>query len=826
MEANRRNLRVLLFIDALDEYQAEDIQIADFFANICGKFPDGLYVCVSSRSHVDFIHRFRNYPKLHMEDETIDDIQHYVAVRFLNVIEIEGSNLQILVDSVVENAEGVFLWVKLVCDELLRAWRKGEDLPSLTQRLREMPKELNAFYARMLDGLSTEDRLEVRAMLAMVSTATRPLSPLELRYAVHHATDLYRDLNNDRLAKSRIFAVCGGFLEVRKPPVFEDETDTESDTDAGDNENALETVHLAHQTVSTFLSAKEAGLGDEYSRGVRAAGHISLLRACIGRLLSLTEEYVPVLWELSTKARSRSTIDEQFKLSSLSASSFIEYAATWWIYHAQYAERYDAHEVIKILRRFPAAYFGVWLELQYETDIKANFVNPADESDLEWQQFREPLPLTLLELTITVNFFHYAANIINSSVLSNTRFDINEHGGRLLYAVARGGDMDIARLLFDFGATISSSLRHASGALARAIYFGHLSLAQLFLDRGASPDEPALYFKDLIATPLEVVIETKSIPALKLLARYKVNLEGHVSIFGTALQASALRGDLAFTKALLELGANVNGAAPGSIYGGALEAAIMTSNRVSRKEIIELLLRTGANPNVRVAVDQKGPLLWKTVLTGDAFAVQKLLEYGASVNEMDELGRSLLLVLIRLHAEHRVDHLDEIGRILMQHGAVFNDSDIAATGSIIYWSQDIQERESMYADALKVTRRLFLEQGHMQGAESLSEDFLIEMSSTREREDTEERNRLWTTLDDGRSTLSQLTDRKRYAAWSPSGLDFRSSSTNPDDRRSSDTLLLAPTPQRPRNDERASPVSRSGTPGAMFVSRPRSMPPL
>jgi hypothetical protein len=56
-----------------------------------------------------------------------------------------------LVEEIVGKAQGVFIWVALVVQSLLRGIRNRDELSDLWDRLRLFPKELEPLYARLLE---------------------------------------------------------------------------------------------------------------------------------------------------------------------------------------------------------------------------------------------------------------------------------------------------------------------------------------------------------------------------------------------------------------------------------------------------------------------------------------------------------------------------------------------------------------------------------------------------------------------------------------------------------------------------------------------------
>lgn len=204
--------RFFFLVDALDEYQGEDADVADIFSSLASTNTKNLQFCISSRPHIDFLEKFESCGKLRMEFETEQDIRKYTNSIFQNYIERHGDIYRVLVDEIVINAQGLFIWVKLASSEILRAAKRGEDIHQLQKRLEGMPQNLDEFYQRILDQLDPDDRDEARAMLSITIHSPEPLTPIHLRYAVHFATGIYTEFN-EYLAQIRILAVCGGLLE-------------------------------------------------------------------------------------------------------------------------------------------------------------------------------------------------------------------------------------------------------------------------------------------------------------------------------------------------------------------------------------------------------------------------------------------------------------------------------------------------------------------------------------------------------------------------------------------------------------------------------------
>ncbi|KAM3067045.1 hypothetical protein ACMFMG_011824 [Clarireedia jacksonii] len=110
------------------------------------------------------------------------------------------------------NANGTFLWVALVCQELsnISGWKAR-------QKLIAFPPGLDALYQRMLDQImNSEDAELCKSILAIVSAVYRPVTLDELVAFV----DMPDGVAGDYEALSEIIGLCGSFLTLRGRTIF------------------------------------------------------------------------------------------------------------------------------------------------------------------------------------------------------------------------------------------------------------------------------------------------------------------------------------------------------------------------------------------------------------------------------------------------------------------------------------------------------------------------------------------------------------------------------------------------------------------------------
>ncbi|KAF8536014.1 hypothetical protein BDD12DRAFT_649770, partial [Trichophaea hybrida] len=89
-----------------------------------------------------------------------------------------------------EHAQGVFLWVNLVLDELIRYAERGSSEIEIFTFLKSLPKDLEMMYLRIFEKLEMNEtpatpNSEIgKRMFELVLFARRPLMVPELQHAL------------------------------------------------------------------------------------------------------------------------------------------------------------------------------------------------------------------------------------------------------------------------------------------------------------------------------------------------------------------------------------------------------------------------------------------------------------------------------------------------------------------------------------------------------------------------------------------------------------------------------------------------------------------
>lgn len=145
--------RIIIFIDAIDECNFNSSRDIAYFLR---ELTDCAYVssvrldvCFSSR-HSPFV-SLRDCLEISVEDFNASDIALYVNQKLsLGGLSTQMSDVVVLRDAILAKASGIFLWVVLVVDRLLRDFDEGSNVRYLAAGLNEIPFALGELFTDLL----------------------------------------------------------------------------------------------------------------------------------------------------------------------------------------------------------------------------------------------------------------------------------------------------------------------------------------------------------------------------------------------------------------------------------------------------------------------------------------------------------------------------------------------------------------------------------------------------------------------------------------------------------------------------------------------------
>jgi hypothetical protein len=214
--------RLYLIIDAVDESNDRDRRdILELLFNLSQTKYCVVKIFVASRPVTLLDRNISKFNFIRLQDKTKSDISNF-AQSFLNRLGFANYFIEKAAKYIVENAQGVFLWVKLVGEELLQYDAEECAAEEVFTFLKSLPTGLEEFYERMLSkiGMKPAEYRDAIKMFQVVLFACRPLLVSELLHAVGIQDNL--DTPSDESFKERIppegrIIVCGGnFLEIRQ----------------------------------------------------------------------------------------------------------------------------------------------------------------------------------------------------------------------------------------------------------------------------------------------------------------------------------------------------------------------------------------------------------------------------------------------------------------------------------------------------------------------------------------------------------------------------------------------------------------------------------
>lgn len=196
LDAALPNTNICLFIDGLDEFEGDHVQIIEFFKGLTSKYDgNSLKLCLSSRPWDVFDKAFgSSVPNTKLQDLSYDDMYRYAQdtlkshpkIRQLLKENTEASHS--LLTSVVDKADGVFLWVRLAVERMLATFQnsKTTDFEILEETLKSLPTELDELFEKLLFKDQTSSEITQTATL----------------YQLIHARELVADFIRDESANS------------------------------------------------------------------------------------------------------------------------------------------------------------------------------------------------------------------------------------------------------------------------------------------------------------------------------------------------------------------------------------------------------------------------------------------------------------------------------------------------------------------------------------------------------------------------------------------------------------------------------------------------
>ena len=161
---------IFLIVDAMDESDDRDrADIVNFLQDV--STPAGttdkkriVKIFLASRP-INEIHSvsISADQRIRLQEKNGEDIEKYTHNLLKKpIFRLYSNTLRKIEGYIVKHADGVFLWVRVIGDELEKYCRKGLPPNEILRFLEVLPKELEGYYEYILQGLNTSDKYDIR----------------------------------------------------------------------------------------------------------------------------------------------------------------------------------------------------------------------------------------------------------------------------------------------------------------------------------------------------------------------------------------------------------------------------------------------------------------------------------------------------------------------------------------------------------------------------------------------------------------------------------------------------------------------------------------
>ncbi|XXH04023.1 hypothetical protein Hte_010434 [Hypoxylon texense] len=458
--------KVLILVDGLDECEGDltgprsMASLLDDLVSTHESLP--IMICFSCRNLPSY--RFTQlFGSFNLQERNRSDIVKFIDDNWKMMPPIcsYDDEMNKLKGSLISRADGVFLWVRLVLEGVQKALATGATTSEI-KTIIDTPNQLYGLFSMLLNRIDPNFLKESRTMLSIILTAKRPLSLREFRYilalkdrnfdsqeALSKSPDV---IQSDDTMKRRIMSRCGGLVEIKVSGDL---------SRAGEDEMDNNSIQFIHQSVKDFLTdycEKDTSSLDQETLVRR--GHSALSRACTSYLCQADIR--------SLAQRLDWRYDHRTNFSFRSRFYFLTYSEENWITHLREAEasNFIELETVSSLLTNPD-HFQTWRLIH-------NRLHPADTLSQEYNSIQLAVEHNLAEFLR----WQCCKRLVDIDTW-NWKF------GSYMHLAARKNNVNVARVLLEFGANINTRGINNETPLVEACRLGHLESATLLLEAGA-----------------------------------------------------------------------------------------------------------------------------------------------------------------------------------------------------------------------------------------------------------------------------------------------------------------------------------------------------
>lgn len=257
-------LHLFILCDGLDEYTGNMRALMNFLVSHSHR--TNVKVCLASRPHptVDLT---AGPFRIHMSEQNLEGIQEYIFLASTPFIEPHNeTEWHEICSQIEQRADGVFLWVYLVMNEMLHAFSLGETFEEISRRLDDIPDTLESLYQRILDSIPKHREVEFAIIFELIDKAEFPLN-LDQLYGMlfflieqHRLTLAIGSVTSQELFLRRLRSAGGDFLHFRTQESSTDHNGSVADQISHELvEYGTSIIHVSimHKTVSSFIAQSQ-----------------------------------------------------------------------------------------------------------------------------------------------------------------------------------------------------------------------------------------------------------------------------------------------------------------------------------------------------------------------------------------------------------------------------------------------------------------------------------------------------------------------------------------------------------------------------------------
>ncbi|KAF8252051.1 hypothetical protein K440DRAFT_497098, partial [Wilcoxina mikolae CBS 423.85] len=589
-----RDEHLYLIIDAVDESNETDRKaIFDLLFKLCSKEACTVKVFIASRPVLAFevtANKFSSlsYHTIRMQDMNKRDIEYFVS-SFLPDFDLPPDTVTEATKYIVEHADGVFLWVRLV-ESVLR----GYAMTGCTKRriyavLGDLPNALEGLYGHILRDLGKGSHDDIRdgiKMFEFVLFACRPLKVPELQHALAIPNNPNEEFSSliEYFTYNTVYGMKKRIIHCGRNLI---------ETNVHDN-----SVQVMHPTVRDFFLQPGGPVANSRFRMLDDV-QIRIFTTCIRYLILFCTSQVTSMGEVFQPVGSWTSEDFENYIWYLNERPFINYVLCHLKDHRLMCPPHESSHCSKLISQVleeltiinPASYLlKSWVTSHLGRNLQHLCPRKAEDfrTEILWAAMKTG-----------------SSQVVEALMAAGSDVKTPLHGKPLLVACAEIGQTASVRLLLEHGVHVETAGFDDKGraALHRASANGHLAMVELLLENGA-------------------------------------DIEGKESTNRgrTALHYAAANGQDATVRLLVDKGADISARESGNRGKTALHCAAANGHTA----IVQLLHKKGADLNAREMNNRGRTALHYASNYGHYDTVRTLLEIGANIDAADGNGQTAL----------------------------------------------------------------------------------------------------------------------------------------------------------------------------------------